>query len=38
MKEQHGPIIAFKHWDQSEDGLITVAEFKLRGTLYIFGQ
>ena len=31
-------IIAFKHWDESEDGVITVADFKLKGTVYIFGQ
>ena len=31
-------VIAFKHWDESDDGVITVADFKLKGTLHIFGQ
>ena len=33
-----GSIIAFKHWDESKDGSITVADFKLKGTVYIDGQ
>ena len=27
-------VIAFKHWDESNDGVITVADFKLKGTVH----